>query len=353
MKINFWESQAVLNFGKFKKEQLYQFSNLKVYEPSSPTFALYGSIELNAQNHSKFVKIEKTKSFILPQYWRFIDGIEDIAEKSENEKIDVVGMVFDIENEKEITVGRDHRKRPTTVRSFKLIDQTGKITVSCWGEKSKIQLQEHQIIAIKKARISNYGGKSLTVLGYIEENPKHVKVKELKTWKQTQKLMLARLIKETKSVTDESGMSRKHDYSKAKTTTVSNVIDVRDTFHLTNALPQQTLFIVPAKIKKINNNMFFQKANKPHWRLKIQILDPVEKENQIWVTAFQTPASKILDDLSPEAAIKMQTQDTSAFTSMITSKFNADTYNFHLFAKENEWQDMKRLEFIVEDVEKQ
>ena len=72
--------------------------------------------------------------------------------------------------------------------------------------------------------------------------------------------MLARLIKETKSVTDESGMTRKHDYSKAKTTTVSNVIDVRDTFHLTNGMPQQTLFIVPAKIKKTSNNIFSSKS---------------------------------------------------------------------------------------------
>ena len=118
-------------------------------------------------------------------------------------------------------------------------------------------------------------------------------------------------------------------------------------------MPQETFFIVPAKIKKINNNMYFQKANKTFWRLKMQISDPVEPENQIWVTAFQVPATKIFDNLSPEAAIKMQTEDTERFTTMITSKFNADIYNFYLYAKENEWNDSKRLDFIVEDVQKQ
>ena len=353
MKINFWESQAVLHFGKFKKEELYQFSNLKVYEPTNPAFAIYGSIELNFQNHTKFVKINETKSFILPQYWRFIDGIQDIVQKSENEKIDVVGMVFDVGDEHEVTVGRDQKRRKTTVKSFKLIDQTGKVTVSCWGDKSKIQLQQYQIIAIKKARVTNYGGKTLTVLGHIEKKPKHVKVTEINLWKQSQNAALEQLIKATKSVTDESKMNVKHDYSNAKVTTVSEALDVRDAYHFTTALPEETFFIVPAKIKKINNNMFFQKEKKFHWRLKIQISDPLEQENQIWATAFQTAATKIMNNLSPQAAIKMQEQDNERFTNLITSKFNAEIYNFHLYCKENEWNEIKRLDFIIEDVEKQ
>ena len=262
------ESHAVSLFGKFKRSEVYQFSKLKVYEPSNSKFAIYGPIELNFQNHTKFVKVTETKSFILPQYWRFIDGIEEITQKSENEKIDVVGIVFDIENEKEITVGNGYRKRQTTVKSFKLMDQTGKITVSCWGEKSKIQLKEHQIIAIKKARITNYGGKSLNVLGHVDTDPEHVKVKELKIWKQTQNVALAQLIKATKSVTDEAKMNKKRDYSKAANTIISSMINVRDIYHLTNAVPQETLFIVPAKIKKINNNMYFQKANQTSSFLK-------------------------------------------------------------------------------------
>ena len=75
--------------------------------------------------------------------------------------------------------------------------------------------------------------------------------------------------------------------------------------------------------------------------------------HQLYKKNIRILASKILDDLSPEAEIKLQTQDTLAFTSMITNKFDDDTYTFHLFAKEIEWQDMKRLDFNVEDVEEQ
>ena len=63
------------------------------------------------------------------------------------------------------------------------------------------------MIAIKKVRITNYGGCSLAVLGYIEQKPRHQKVDELITWKQTQNAALKRLIKAAKNVTNPESMN--------------------------------------------------------------------------------------------------------------------------------------------------
>ena len=76
----------------------------------------------------------------------------------------------------------------------------GKINCSCYGEKANIKLKERQVIAIKKARITNYGGCSLTVLGYIEEKLRHQKEDELITRKQRQNAALKQLIKAGKKV---------------------------------------------------------------------------------------------------------------------------------------------------------
>ena len=74
--------------------------------------------------------------------------------------------------------------------SFNLFEETGKINCSCWEEKANIILKKHQVIAIKKARITNHGGCSLTLLGHIEQKRRHQKLNELITWKQTQNAVL-------------------------------------------------------------------------------------------------------------------------------------------------------------------
>ena len=345
MKINFWELQAIQHYANLKKEGLYQVSKIKVYEPRNAKYAMYGPIELTCTQNTKFIAVNETssKQFILPQHWRFVENISSIATKQVNSKIDVLGLICDLQEPREVTVGNGSSRRVTNVLSFNLFDETGKINCSCWREKANVKLKEHQIIAVKKARVINYGGCSLTVLGYIEEKPRHQKVDELITWKQTQNAALKQLIEAAKNVTNSESMKTVRDYSKARTVQISDLIILKDTHYFTHTLPTETLFKVSAKIQKIQNNMFFQKQNKWHWRLRLDLSN--EPDEKITAVAFEIPATKIMNNLSAKAAIKMQTEETDKFTEMVEKLHNADAHLFSIYCK-------KRLGFVVEEVEK-
>ena len=92
--------------------------------------------------------------------------------------------------------------------------ETGKIICSCYGEKANIKLKEHHMIAIKKVRNTNYGGCSLTAVGYTEEKLRHQKEDELITRKQTQNAVLKQLIEADKKVKNSDTMNALGDHSK-------------------------------------------------------------------------------------------------------------------------------------------
>ena len=97
--------------------------------------------------------------------------------------------------------------------------------------------------------------------------------------------------------------------------------------------------------------MFFQEQNEWHWRLKLESSnEPGEKSEAV---AFKMAATKIMNDLSAKAAIKMQTEETDEFTEMVEKLHTADAHSFSIHCKESLWNEVKRLDFVVEKVEKQ
>ncbi len=63
--------------------------------------------------------------------------------------------------------------RQVSLKTFDLVDQTAKVQVSTWWKQAAVNIKPFQIIGIKKAKVSNYGNKSLSVQGYIEFAPQH------------------------------------------------------------------------------------------------------------------------------------------------------------------------------------
>ena len=191
----------------------------------------------------------------------------------------------------------------------------------------------------------------ITVLGYIEEKPRHQQVDELITWKQTQTAALKQLIKAAKNVTCPESMNAVRDYSKARTVQISDLNMLRNAHYFTRTLLTETLFKVSAKIQKIQWNMFFQEQNEWHWTLNLESSN--EPGEKITAVAFEMAATKIMNHSSAKAAIKVQTEQTDKFTEMVEKLHNADAHLFSIHCKESSWNEVKRLDFVAEKVEKQ
>ena len=76
-------------------------------------------------------------------------------------------------------------------------------------------------------------------------------------------------------------------------------------------------------------------------------------DEKITAVAFEIPATKIMDNLSAKAAIRMQTEETDKFTEMVEKLHNADACSFSIHCKESSKNEVKGPDFVVEKFEKQ
>ena len=227
IKINFWKAEAIQFFAKLEQGQIYQVSAIKIYEPN-PRYALYGPLELVCTRSTKFEEIKNCKDYILPQNWKFMTDIESIQQKQDRQLIDVIGIACEIQEPREITVSNG--TRITQLKNLNLMDESGKINVAVWGSEANIKIKEGQIIAIKKARVGFYGGKSLTVAGYIELNPNNPTLHEILKFKQEKCKILKAVIDKTKKITDETLTTNNKHWKTALMKTVQRMKKVEDAY---------------------------------------------------------------------------------------------------------------------------
>ena len=351
IKVNFWETEAIQFFAKLEQGKIYQVSAIKIYEPN-PRYALYGSLELVCTRSTKFELIKNCKDYILPQNWNFVADIESIKHKQDGQLIDVIGLACEIQEPREVSVSNG--TRITQIKNLNLIDETGKINVAVWGTEANIKIKEGQIIAIKKARVGSYGGKSITVAGYIELNPKNPKVNEILKFKQEKCKILRSVVNKTKNITDETSTISNKNWNAAPMKTVQQMKKVEDAYYFTAQLPLETTFKVTAQIKKFQSGMFYEKNNTQNWCLKMIIQGETEDDDIfLKVLAFKKTAEKIMNGLTAERASKMQRDNFEQFIAIVDQVTKSqDTYIFGICCKESSFNEVKKMDFIVETVEK-
>lgn len=90
--------------------------------------------------------------------------INEMEKHQPNAIIDVIGVVK-VCNDLSSVVGRQSQKE-ITKRDLQIVDQSGvAISLTLWGEDAvKFQGDSHPIVAVKGARISDFGGRSLSAL---------------------------------------------------------------------------------------------------------------------------------------------------------------------------------------------
>ena len=103
----------------------------------------------------------------------------------DNQYVDVVGIVHLKGDPVEISLKAGESKIKTNII---LVDQTNEVvTCTFWGNNEqllKIHEEDHPVIAIKGARVSKFGGRSVNCSDKvsIHINPDHKKLVDLKKW---------------------------------------------------------------------------------------------------------------------------------------------------------------------------
>ena len=381
IKINFWENEVNKWYQKLSKGEIYSAHSLKVYQPSK-NYAPYLKIELNCTKATKFIQMqEKNKNnndntaYYIPQNWNFIDNISSIQKKSYNSLIDVIGLVSDIEETKEVEIGKIQKKL-TKVRNFQLWDETGKINVSLWGIDTKLKIKNHQIIAISRALVGSYGGKSLTVRGFIELKPRDPKVDEILKFKNSNSSTLKLLSNQVKKLTDDALKTSNRDYTSAPMISIMSMKEILKRFYFTESIPTENVFKVKAKIHKFVKDLYYYKNEEPQWCLSMKIksvgddndknqkdigdqkddndentVDDDNDENTVQVIAFGKIAQQIMQQTAKEAAI-LQHENYPKFATLIKEIENSNKkYTFGIYCKSSEFKDQINLDFVIEIIE--
>ena len=347
-KINFWGPDAIKYQGILKKNVCYEIKRLRPYQQNRVQFQMYGKIELTCQPATVFTAKEESDDdeIILLQKWNFVRNIKQIATKPEHAKLDVLGYVANLEDAKEVTTQHGNTK---SLRKFEIVDQTARIEVALWDGQTEVKMSDGDLIALKSARVTKFKGKSLALNGYIEKQPQHSMVDQIKQWRAEKKKDFTTLIQTLTTLS--SGRGRGHDWTNAEFIDLQQADTLREQHRSTQRMPVKKAFKIKAGIDEINNNMWYTKDSTLYWRLKITLKD--EQDRWLTCAAFRTPARKLFNDLSAEEASKLQIAEPGEFTNMIEKvKETKQEYTFFVYVKENNWNPyQKYLDFIIEDFE--
>ena len=350
-KVNFWGDDAIKMNALLKTVTCYLIFGLKPYFQKRQNYQLFGPIELTWTSLTKCeeAKVEETV-LILCQMWKFVLSIKKIRQKQTGTKVDTIGFVGDLEDVSEITTKYGKK---TNKRKFTLFDETAKITVTLWGQQTEVTLKIGQIVAIKQAQINDYAGRSLTVRGHIELEPKHTRVMELQQWKAEQNTSLKLLLQKLETLSDGKIGIGEVDWKAAQEITIVQAMQMRETFIISNKEPSVQNFILKAKVIDIDQNLFYSKNNEPAWKLNLTLTSKESEEIWVKAIAFGEAASKFMKKTAKEAS-DLQTNDVEAFEEYMLKRTNSSEFDlFYVKTKVNEWQGNKRLDFIVQDIEKQ
>ena len=208
------------------------------------------------------------------------------------------------------------------------------------------------VVAIKRAKVTLFGGKSLTVSGYLEPNPQHTNVDALVNWKEEYKQSLNDVLNDLPTLTNSNAPTPTHDYKHIGFTEIGEVSKIIERFRATKQMPKDNIVKIKGKIVDVHGSMFFEKNNRINWALKLDICAIEDEDVWIKAVAFEKPSLVIMRGMTAQEASTMQMEKTDDFVALIEEiKTNGKVYAFCIYFKENEFNNVKKLDAVIEIIE--
>ncbi|XP_037348171.1 replication protein A 70 kDa DNA-binding subunit [Talpa occidentalis] len=288
-------------------------------------------------------------------------GIGDLESKPKDSLVDIIAICKSYEDATKITVKSNNRE--VSKRNIYLIDMSGKVvTTTLWGEDAdRFDGSRQPVMAIKGARVSDFGGRSLSVLSSstVIVNPDISEAYKLRGWFDSEGQALDgisisdlkgggtggsntnwKTLYEVKS--ENLGHGDKADYFSS----VATVILARKENCMYQACPNQDC---NKKVIDQQNGLYrCEKCDSEFPNFKYRMILSVNiadfHENQ-WVTCFQDSAEAILGQSAAYLG-ELREKNTHAFTE-IFQNVSFRTFIFRIRVKLETYNDESRIKATV------
>ncbi|XP_028275233.1 replication protein A 70 kDa DNA-binding subunit [Parambassis ranga] len=293
--------------------------------------------------------------------WDFV-SIGDLENRDKDAILDVIGVCKSVD---EVTRLTTKTNREVSKRTLSLMDMSGKVvTVTLWGEEAeKFDGSGQPILAIKAAKLSDFGGRSLSASfsSTLMINPDIPEAYKLRGWYDKEgHTMDGQSLTEVKGAggggntnwktladvkNEHLGHGEKADYY----TAIATIVYLRKENCLYQACPSQDC---NKKVVDQQNGMFrCEKCDKefPNFKYRLILSANIADygDNQ-WVTCFQESAEAILGQ---NASYLGQLKDSNeAAFDEVFQQANFNTFVFRNRVKLETYNDESRIKATVMDV---
>lgn len=344
----------------FKEGNVYYISAPARIQIAKKQFSnVNNDYEMNFERDTVVEKAEDQDN--VPQVRYNFTNLAALQETEKDSTIDVIGILQEVGETSQIT--SKTTSKPYDKRELTLVDNTGfNVRLTIWGNTAtSFDAQPQQVIAFKGVKVSDFGGRSLSLLssGSMTLDPDIDDAHKLKGWydaqgqNETYKSHASVMgmtsgrkdeYKTVAAVRDEQlGMSdEKPDYFSLKAT----VIYVKSE---SIAYPAcQTDGCNKKVIETDPGNWRCEKCDKswekPLYRYILQV-NASDFTGQLWLSCFDDTGRVIMgcpaDDL-----MALKENDEKAFTEKVADA-NCRTYNFRIRAKLDNFQEQQRCVLSV------
>ncbi|KAM9319279.1 replication protein A 70 kDa DNA-binding subunit [Gastrophryne carolinensis] len=289
--------------------------------------------------------------------------ISELENKNKDTLLDVIGICKSFEEVTKVTIKSNNRE--VSKRTIHLMDKSGKVvSATLWGEDAeKFDGSRQPVVAIKGARLSDFGGRSLSVLSAstLLINPDIPEAFKLRGWFDSEgQVIEGTSISESRGgggggntnwkslleVKNENlGHGEKADYF----TSVATIVYLRKENCLYQACPSQDC---NKKVIDQQNGLFrCEKCDKefPNFKYRLILSANIADfgENQ-WITCFQESAESILGQNAMYLG-ELKEKNEQAYEEVFQNA-NFRSYTFRIRVKLETYNDESRIKATAMDV---
>ncbi|XP_006863517.1 PREDICTED: replication protein A 70 kDa DNA-binding subunit [Chrysochloris asiatica] len=349
-------------FPLIEVNKVYYFSKGTLKIANKQFTAVKNDYEMTFNNETSVIPCEDDRH--LPTVQFDFTGINDLENKSKDSLVDIIGICKSCEDATKITVKSNNRE--VSKRNIYLMDMSGKVvSATLWGEDAdRFDGSRQPVMAIKGARVSDFGGRSLSVLSSstVIVNPDIPEAYKLRGWFDSEGQALDgvsisdlksggiggsntnwKTLYEVKS--ENLGQGDKADYFSS----VATVVYLRKENCMYQACPTQDC---NKKVIDQQNGLYrCEKCDSefPNFKyrmiLSVNIADFLENQ---WVTCFQESAEAILGQNAAYLG-ELKEKNEQAFEETFQNA-NFRSFTFKIRVKLETYNDESRIKASVVDV---
>ncbi|KAM8976611.1 replication protein A 70 kDa DNA-binding subunit isoform 2-T2 [Pelodytes ibericus] len=357
-----FNDQADKFFSLLEVNKVYYFSKGSLKIANKQYTSVKNDYEMTFNNETSVIPCDDASDVPTVQF-EFVP-IGDLENKNKDTVLDVIGICKSFDEVTKITIKSNNRE--VSKRAIHLMDSSGKVvSTTLWGEDAdKFDGSRQPVVAIKGARLSDFGGRSLSVLSSstVMINPDIPEAFKLRGWFDSEGQVLeGTSISEARGggmsggntnwkslleVKNENlGHGEKADYF----TSVATIVYLRKENCLYQACPSQDC---NKKVIDQQNGLYrCEKCDKefPNFKYRLILSANVADfgDNQ-WITCFQESAESILGQNATYLG-ELKEKNEQAYEEVFQNA-NFRSYVFRVRVKLETYNDESRIKATAMDV---